>query len=186
MKILTYILISCIVLVFTACSTKTTIPKDIKKDGMQISFADEKWDGEKIPKDEVCSNYNEKAGATPKIEITNLPKGTNLLVFTYSDDTFKYMSMGGHGIISYKVKEGEKTVVVPSFKGETFDLPKGFKSEIAHRGVNRGKKAGAYLAPCSGGKGNIYSVRIEAIHIFEDEKELPELLETKDLVLGRY
>lgn len=187
MKILTTTILVLMIAFLSGCSSKIQpqVEENVSN-GMTLEFADKKWDGVTIPKDEVCSNYNTKAGWTPAIKVTKLPPQTNILALTYSDDTFKPMSMGGHGMVSYKVKEGTTSLIIPSMPGETFDLPQGFKSEIPHKGVKFGKKEGAYLAPCSGGKGNIYALRVEAIHVYENDKPLPELLDTKDLVLGRY
>jgi len=90
------------------------------------------------------------------------------------------MSDGGHGIISYKLDKNTSHVVIPSIKGETFNLPTRFSIITKHRGGKYGKTEGAYLAPCSGGKGHVYSILIKAVD--SDGKTL----ESTSLTLGIY
>jgi len=149
--------------------------------GLKASFTDSSlWNGKIIPEEMVCSNYNFEAGGTPEVTLTNIPKNTFRIILAFSDETFKGMSDGGHGIIAYKLDSGLQNVDIPSIQGETFDLPDEFTSLIAHRGVNFGKQEGAYLAPCSGGKGNTYSVIIQAVDA--DDK----VLDSTSLTLGKY
>jgi len=156
-----------IALNFSACSdTSNNTPKyQTVKDKVElnISFVDKKWDGKKVPKDEVCSDYNPKGGNSPALTISNLPKKVNYLILSFSDETFKGMSNGGHGIVGYKVKDANSTVTIPSIKGETFSLPTGFNSIRKHQGEQFKKKKGAYLPPCSGGNGNLYVIEVKAI-----------------------
>ncbi|MBU0925389.1 hypothetical protein KKG81_10915 [bacterium] len=145
---------------------------------LSVQFSDSKWDGITVPKDEVCSNYNTKAGSTPPLKISNIPSNTAKIVFTYSDKTFTKMDNGGHGILSYKVDANE--VEVPALMGETFELADGFEVVTAHTGTRFKKTPGAYLAPCSGGKGNTYKVVINAVDSANNS------LATTELVLGKY
>ena len=88
---------------------------------LKAEFTDAKWDGMTVPKDEVCSNFNEsKIGSTPPLKVSNIPSGTAKLVFTYSDKTFTKMDNGGHGIVAYKVAADAKEISVPAQGGETF------------------------------------------------------------------
>jgi hypothetical protein len=145
---------------------------------LSVQFSDSKWDGITVPKDEICSNYNTKAGSTPPLKISNIPSNTAKIVFTYSDKTFTKMDNGGHGILSYKVDANE--VEVPALMGETFELADGFEVVTAHTGTRFKKTPGAYLAPCSGGKGNTYKVVINAVDSANNS------LATTELVLGKY
>ena len=88
------------------------------------------------------------------------------------------MDNGGHGILSYKVDANE--VEVPALMGETFELADGFEVVTAHTGTRFKKTPGAYLAPCSGGKGNTYKVEINAVDSANNS------LATTELVLGKY
>lgn len=170
-------------LLFTGCAKYEPSPNMLT---LNTQFADSKWDGKMIPKDEVCSKYNKNGGNTPSITINNLPANTNKIILTFSDNNpSSQMMNGGHGVVSYKLTKASSSVTIPSIKGETFDLPTNFKSERAHRATKWGYPAGAYLPPCSGGKGNLYSVKIEAIQEFSSDKK-PMLLGETNLKIGNY
>lgn len=147
---------------------------------LKVEFTDAKWDGITVPKDEVCSDYNLEAGSTPALKISNIPANTAKIVFIYNDKSFTQMDDGGHGVLSYKIQKDLKEVEVPALQGETFELENGFESVTAHTGTRFKKVAGAYLAPCSGGKENTYTVNINAV----DENN--KTLSTTELVLGKY
>jgi hypothetical protein len=147
---------------------------------LKVEFSDSKWDGVNIPKDEVCSNYNIEAGSTPPLKISNIPENTDKIIFTYNDKTFTKMDNGGHGIVSYKVENNSKEIEVPALQGETFDLENGFEVVTAHTGTRFKKTPGAYLAPCSGGKGNTYTVNINAVDSSNKS------LSSTELVLGKF
>lgn len=151
----------------------------LSANSLTASFADSQWDGKIVPEDMVCSDYNMEAGSTPELIISNIPKSSDKIVLAFSDETFKGMRNGGHGIISYSFKKGLKEITIPAMEGETFDLPNSFKSITPHKAVKYGKPEGAYLAPCSGGKGNTYSVKIEAL-------SGDKILATTNLTLGKY
>lgn len=143
-------------------------------------FVNKKWNNSEVPKEEVCSNYNTRAGKTPAISLSHIPKGTNKIILAFSDETFSGMRNGGHGVIAYKIPKLTSSITVPSIKGETFDIPKNFSIVTEHRGGKFGKKEGAYLAPCSGGKGNTYSVIIKAV----DDSD--KTLSSTSLTLGKF
>ena len=147
---------------------------------LKVEFTDAKWDGITVPKDEVCSDYNLEAGSTPALKISNIPANTAKIVFIYNDKSFTQMDNGGHGVLSYKIQKDLKEVEVPALQGETFELENGFESVTAHTGTRFNKVAGAYLAPCSGGKENRYTVNINAV-----DSENKTLAST-ELVLGKY
>jgi len=148
---------------------------------MKATFADpDTWNGLTVPKEAVCSNYNMEAGSTPEIMLRNIPKGASSILLSFTDETFQGMRDGGHGILSYSLEENTSKVIIPTVEGETFEVPENFTSVTVHRGTKYGKTAGAYLAPCSGGKGNTYSVLIQAL----DKNEV--ILESTSLTLGTY
>lgn len=170
-----------VVVGFTGCGKYEPVPNMAK---LNVKFVDSNWDGTTVPKNEICGRYNSKTAMSPKLLITNLPSQTNEIILSFSDETYTKMSNGGHGVVSYKVSEGIKSIELPSFKSETFDLPTNFKSLVSHRSSRNTN--GAYLAPCSGGRGNIYSVKIEAIHDFNSEDKKPSLLGDAYLKMGKY
>ena len=147
---------------------------------IDVSFVDEKWNGKVIPADEVCSDYNIEAGSTPGLYIENLPAGASKVIMKFNDKTFVKMDRGGHGILSYKIEDETNNIEIPPQIGETYDLDEGFEVVNAHTGTRFNKKEGAYLAPCSGGKGNTYTVDISIVDTNNN------VLATKELVLGKY
>ncbi|MBU2590745.1 MAG: hypothetical protein ABIJ24_02695 [Nitrospinota bacterium] len=148
----------------------------------KISLADAKWDGKKIPAGEQCSKFGGKA-STPRLLITNIPAEANAIIMEYSDKDHKPMDNGGHGKIGYKIKPGISEVTIPSVPGHTFKLPKGFFLVTAHSNP-KWDKAGAYMPPCSGGKGNRYYVTVKAVQVAEG-KEAKVLAEGM-IQLGKY
>ncbi|MBI3873830.1 MAG: hypothetical protein HY307_02285 [Arcobacter sp.] len=147
---------------------------------LKVEFMDKKWDGITVPKDEVCSNYNLKAGSTPVFKISNIPENGAKIVFSYNDKTFTKMDNGGHGVVAYSILKGSKTVEVPSLLGETFKVDKGFEIVKPHTGTRFNKTAGAYLAPCSGGKNNTYSVTVTVVD------DINKSLATTEFILGKF
>jgi hypothetical protein len=190
-KILSSALLISLAVAFSACSdsSSNTMPKyTTAKDKVTLNvlFADPKWDGKSVPKDEICSDHHKGGGASPALIINNLPPKTNCVILSFSDETFKGMRNGGHGTIGYKVKEGSTTVTIPSIQGETFTLPTGFKSVRKHQGEQFGKQKGAYLPPCSGGHGNQYSVSVKAMQKSADKGKTHLLLGDATLSMGKY
>ncbi|MEF2145664.1 MAG: hypothetical protein V3573_09485 [Desulfovibrionaceae bacterium] len=152
---------------------------------LQLSFADPAWDGKAVPQGQWCKSFG-GVGSTPSIRVEGIPPQADALIFKYGDKTFTKMSNGGHGILGFRIPPGTTAVTVPSASGQTFDLPEGFYSIRAHRGTQWGHGAGAYLPPCSGGKGNYYDVKVLAVKLTsEDGKDWDELADGK-LKLGRY
>ena len=152
---------------------------NLSASSFSASFVDSLWNGKTVSEEMVCSDYNMDSGSTPEILLENISKNSNKVILEFSDETFKGMRNGGHGVISYNFKSGLEKIVIPSVEGETFDLPDGFKSIKEHRAGKYGKERGAYLAPCSGGKGNTYSVLIK---VMNDNK----ILDITKLTLGIY
>ncbi|WP_375723339.1 hypothetical protein LXN10_12545 [Arcobacter sp. KX21116] len=167
------------VLIYSALSSLLFSSSLLASD-IEVSFTDKKWDGKVIPLDEVCSNYNVEAGSTPGLYIENLPDGAKKVILKFNDKTFTKMDNGGHGILSFDIEEDVTNVEIPPQIGETFELDEGFSVVNAHTGTRFGKQEGAYLAPCSGGKGNTYTVDISILN--SDGK----VLASKELVLGKY
>jgi len=150
---------------------------------LEISFSDSLWTGKKIPAGQQCSMFGGN-GATPALLVKNIPDGTNALIMEYSDRDYQPMNNGGHGKVGYNITSGIHQVTIPSIPGNTFDLPKDFFLVSAHQGTARGK-AGAYMPPCSGGKGNLYVVKVKAVYEAPEVKE-SQLLGEGNLTLGTY
>ncbi|WP_300459234.1 hypothetical protein [Desulfobacula sp.] len=150
---------------------------------LDVTFVDASWDGKKIPNGQQCNKFGGN-GATPALRIKNIPTKANALIFEYSDQDNDRMNYGGHGKIRYAIKPGSTQVTVPSVPGHTFELPDNFSLISAH--ANPGwDKAGAYMPPCSGGRGNRYYVTVKAVYDTPDKKDSLVLGERR-LNLGKY
>ncbi len=149
---------------------------------LDVSFVDSSWDGNAVPIGQQCQKYGGKAPSTPRLRVSDLPKGTTAIVMEYSDRAYKPMDNGGHGKLGYKVAENTSEVIVPSVAGHTFDLPTDFFSVAAHRGPDW-DKAGAYMPPCSGGNNHPYHVTVKAV---QQTSEKMMVLAQTQLEMGIY
>jgi hypothetical protein len=146
------------------------------------TLADTEWSGNKIPEGQQCQKFKGH-GSTPRIRVNNIPKGTNAIVVEYSDKTYKAMDNGGHGKIGYFIDERMEEVTIPPIQGHSFELPKSFFI-VAPQQAPKWDKAGAYLPPCSGGKGNKYVATIKAVHLVNGKVD--KLISEVDINIGVY
>jgi hypothetical protein len=128
---------------------------------MDVDLNDKAWDGVNVPKGQQCVNFDGKNPATPSMSVSNIPTGADSLVFVYNDVSNKRMQGGGHGILGFALSQGATSVEVPSVFGHTYEIPQGFES-IAEYRSRKGEVGGAYKPPCSGGKGHLYTVDVQA------------------------
>ena len=131
----------------------------------------------------VCADPTGGGGMSPPLVVRNIPSGTTDLIVEFSDRSFRAMDNGGHGIIRVPVA-GKSEVMIPSFPGETNDLPEGIFSESAHGGT-RGAP-GAYLGPCSGGASFYYEADVMAVSKSTASSQPSRLLGKGTIALGRY
>lgn len=152
--------------------------------GLQARLSAPDWNGRNIPAGQQCHRFGGH-GATPRLTVSDIPTGTQALVLAFSDRDYKPMDNGGHGVIGYLIPPGTPSVVtVPSVPGHTFDLPAGFFVVRTHANPKH-DIAGAYMPPCSGGKGHRYYVTVEAVTL--DNAGHPATLLGKTVIdIGRY
>jgi phosphatidylethanolamine-binding protein (PEBP) family uncharacterized protein len=173
-KIIKFGIMSLAVISLTACHKgEVNIAKT-----MNVEFSDSKWDGKIIPKAEVCK-WAGGNGSTPELSISNIPSGTEKLIVLFNDKTYTKMDNGGHGQIGINISANQTNITIPSIQGETKIMPNNMFIHKEHIGLKRGK-AGAYLPPCSGGKGNTYSATIKAL-----DKNNQTLI-SKDITMGKF
>ena len=151
---------------------------------LQISFAESGWNGKTIPNGQQCKRFGGK-GSTPRLIVKNIPAEANAIIMEYSDRDYVPMDNGGHGKIGYKIKQGTSEATIPSVPGHTFSLPEGFYLISAHNNPSW-DTAGAYMPPCSGGKGNSYYVTIRAVYQPASKDQKSKLLGMAKLNLGSY
>jgi len=150
---------------------------------LQVSFADPAWNGKTVPPGQQCNRFGGN-GSTPRLIIKNIPAEANALILEYSDRDYAPMDNGGHGKIGYKIQQGASEVTTPSVPGHSFTLPEGYFLVAAHNNPSW-DTAGAYMPPCSGGKGNFYYVTVKAVYQSASNAQ-PKVLATAKLSLGMY
>ncbi len=151
---------------------------------LTINFTDTAWNGKTIPVGQQCPAFGGK-GATPGLSIQNIPPKANALILTFSNISHISLDRGGMGQIGYRFKQGTPDVTLPPIPGSTFDLPEPFFVIAAHQKPFQ-NKPGAYLPPCSGGKGDHYSLIVKALWLPESPDMPPEILGQGKISLGRY
>ncbi|MCG8488743.1 MAG: hypothetical protein MI756_14815 [Chromatiales bacterium] len=149
---------------------------------LMVSLVDSSWDGKTIPANQQCGKFGGK-GATPTLHIRQIPAEANAIVMEYSDRTYPPMDRGGHGKFGYRIQANASSVTIPSILGHSFDLPNGFYLIEAQRAPTW-DRAGAYLPPCSGGKGNDYYVTVRAVN--QVDGGIRSVLAEAELTLGKY
>ena len=151
---------------------------------LKVSFADAAWDGKKVPKGQQCSKFGGN-GATPALNVENIPAGANAIIVEFNDRSYQPLSYdGGHGKIGFWIEEGSTSAMLPSVPGETKDFPGGSFVEKRNRATGDYARPG-YLPPCSGGRGNKYFAEVKAVQKVEGKKK-PEVLAKAKIQLGRY
>ena len=141
-------------------------------------LADKSWNGIAVPAGQQCQKFGGNNPSTPRILVSGIPSGSNTIVLEYSDRDSAAMNHGGHGMMSFTLAPAVTEVEIPSVAGHTFEMPAGFKMINAHRGPNW-DKAGAYMPPCSGGKGHAYYVTVKAL-------DVDKVTATAVLEMGKY
>lgn len=151
---------------------------------LTLAFGDPAWDGKKIPQGQECRKFGGK-GATPPLVVSAIPKDANAIIMEYGDHDWPPMDGGGHGIIGFNIAPGTKEAKIPPVAGHSYDLPKGFFLVAEHLGP-AWDKAGAYMPPCSGGRGNKYFVVVKAVRLAKPEDKIGKVLAIKELEIGAY
>jgi hypothetical protein len=151
---------------------------------LNVSFADSAWDGKTVPKDQICQ-WAGGNGSSPQLTVSNIPAGANAVIVEFSDHTYTPMDNGGHGKIGLWLTGKPLSVTIPSVAGQTFDLPENMFVVEQHQATNRGKD-GAYLPPCSGGRGNSYYATVKAAYKAKSGKKVLKLLGQGNIEMGKY
>ena len=159
-----------------------------KKEGtgdLHVSFADPDWDGKIVPTGQQCQKFGGNNPHSPRLTVKNIPNGANALIMEYSDRSYAPMDNGGHGRIGFIIAAGVSEVTVPSVPGHSYELPKGFFLVKEHL-APKWDKAGAYMPPCSGGRGNSYYVTVKAVQRKSEDDLKGTVLAVGILEMGRY
>lgn len=153
---------------------------------LDVSFVNSEWDGITVPEGQHCKMFDGN-GSSPALKVENIPEGANALIISFSDRSFRPNDNGGHGMVGLWLSEGAESAMVSSIAGESNEMPEGMFVHAKFRS-NRGSD-GAYLPPCSGGRGNEYYAKVTAVFKTESSTEnspvLSELAEGS-IEMGKY
>ena len=150
---------------------------------LQVAFADPQWDGRTVPVGQRC-RWAGGNGSTPPLRVDGIPRAANDLLVEFSDRSYFLMDHGGHGEIGLWLRGTPASVTIPAVAGESLELPEGMFVERKHQGWLRGH-GGAYLPPCSGGRGHRYYATVKAVYKSADGGE-SRLLGEQNIELGEY
>lgn len=153
------------------------------EDALTVSLADPAWNGKKIPGDQVCKKFGSTQASSPMLTVEGIPAEADALVLSFNDETYAPMDKGGHGIVRLALNKSA-TAQVPALSGETDTLPAGMSVVTKHRGTGWSGTGGAYLPPCSGGRGNTYSIDVSAVKMSADGSSAT--LAKGKIVMGKY
>jgi len=149
---------------------------------LSLSFTDSAWNGDGIPAGQMCNKFKGDNPQSPELVIKNIPAGTTAIVLEFSDRSNERMDKGGHGKVGYKIPEGATEVTVPRIPGHTEDLAENFFTVAAHK-APMWDTAGAYLPPCSGGRGNQYFIDVKAVKLGADN-DVSEVVGSESIKLA--
>lgn len=153
---------------------------------LRISFTSPEWTGNAIPTGAQCRVQGGTKGS-PALTVEGIPAGATDLLVAFNDLSYPPLSTGGgHGTIRVPVPAGATRVLVPSVPSETTNLPAGVSMEAPHRGDVPGVQPGAYLAPCSGGRGNVYQAQVLAVVRTGRQDAPPTIVGEGTIAIGRY
>lgn len=171
-----------ILMLLGGCSSATYQPVEHMAT-IKVAFVNPQWDGKRVPDGQQCGKFGGN-GATPELQISNIPSNANAIIMEYSDRDYGKMDHGGHGKIGYRLTPGTRQVTIPSLPGHSFELPDNFFLVSSH--INPAwDRPGAYLPPCSGGQGNRYYVTVKVVYM-APKGEQSLLLGHANLNLGSY
>lgn len=153
------------------------------EDALNISLADPAWNGKKVPASQVCKKFGGDQANSPALTIEGIPADADALHLSFNDESYTPMDKGGHGIIRFTLNKSA-TAQVPAVPGETDNLPAGVSVVSKHRGTGWSGTGGAYLPPCSGGRGNTYSIDVSAVKTGADGSSTT--LAKGKIIMGRY
>lgn len=153
------------------------------EDALTVNLAEPAWNGKKIPADQVCKKFGGNQASSPALTVEGIPADADALVLSFNDESYTPMDKGGHGIVRFALNKSA-TAQVPAVPGESDSLPSGVSVVTKHRGTGWSGTGGAYLPPCSGGRGNTYSIDVSAVKTGNDGSSAT--LAKGKIVMGKY
>ncbi len=145
--------------------------------GMMARLID--WGGTTVPDGQQCNQFGGQ-GSTPRLALDGYHTGTQVILLAFNDETYAPMNNGGHGIVGFRING--RYASTGSIPGETQPNSQG-NLIVAD---NRGGQSPGYLPPCSGGRGNLYSVTVMAVTWADTNPPSYTVLNQTRVELGRY
>ncbi len=174
-------MISLIVLVGSCATARYAPVEHVAK--LNVAFTDARWTGDAVPAIGTCKRDGGES-LSPSLVVRNIPSGATDIIIEFNDLSYPPLSSGGgHGSIRVPVA-GQTEVVIPSVPGETFKLPESVFMESAHSGTIG--NSGAYLGPCSGGRGNVYQADVLAVSKSTGPSQPSRLFGKGSITLGTH
>lgn len=168
-----YLFAASLFMIGTACA----------EDSLTVSLADPAWNGKKVPATQVCKKFGGEQAASPALSVEGIPADADALLLSFNDESYAPMDKGGHGMLRLALNKSP-TAQVPAVTGETDTLPAGVSVVNKHRGTGWSGTGGAYLPPCSGGRGNTYSIDVSAVKTSADGSSA--VLAKGKIVMGKF
>lgn len=150
---------------------------------LQVSLADPAWNGQDVPEGQQCQRFGGQDPQSPSLLVEQIPPEADALVLEFSDRNVAAMDKGGHGTIGYRLS-GQTTVTIPPVRGHTEDLPPPFFIIAQHK-APQWDLPGAYLPPCSGGRGHDYFVDVKAVTLNQEQK-VEKVIASSSVKLATY
>lgn len=150
---------------------------------LEATLADAEWNGQEVPEGQQCQRFGGQDPQSPRLHVEQIPAEADALVLEFSDRNVPPMDKGGHGTIAYRLN-GETALIVPSVPGHSDHLPERFFVVAPHK-APQWDLPGAYLPPCSGGRGNDYFIDIKAVTL-NDAEEVQEVIASTSVKMATY
>lgn len=150
---------------------------------MEVKLADPEWNGEEVPEGQQCQRFGGRNPQSPRLEVENIPPEADVLLLEFSDRDVPIMDQGGHGKVAYRLN-GENSVTVPPVPGHSEELQEPFLVVVPHK-APQWDRPGAYLPPCSGGKGNDYFVDVKAVKL-DEKQQVQEVIASASVKMATY
>lgn len=170
-------------LLLSACGV-TAYHEAAQVSDLSIQLVEPGWSGKVIPDGQQCKKFGGN-GHSPQLYISHIPGDAQAIIVEFSDRSWFPMNHGGHGKIGIVIKPGQTELRFPSVAGESFELPNN-RMFIFHQHRGGRGEPGAYLPPCSGGRGNQYYADVKAVKQVDIDQQTAVLVGQGSIMLGTY
>ena len=161
--------------VLAACQTTLPYVEGTNTQPLAVNLSDAEWDGQTVIKRHICTRYGGTDPHSPAMSVKGIPAQATHIYVSFNDKSYKPMDNGGHGGLLFKIAPGAKEATLPAVPTGTTGLPDGVSI-----------KTTSYKAPCSGGRGNLYTADVFAIADPESPDSQGTIVAKGNVTLGNY